>query len=125
MSNRFYAGTRKGLFRYDRDPAGDWSCTATSFLGTAVPMLLPDPRDVTLYAAVEHGHFGTKLHRSTDHGDSWQELDPPGYPPKPNDAPDIRDPHRNRLIPWSLEKIWSLEPGGPRKSVLSIPRDPH
>jgi hypothetical protein len=86
--------------------------TAENFLGIGVPMLLPDPRDGTLYAAVEHGHFGTKLHRSNDAGGTWEELDPPAYPPKPDDVPDTMCPMRNVVIPWSLEKIWSLEAGG-------------
>jgi photosystem II stability/assembly factor-like uncharacterized protein len=111
MSDRFYVGTRKGLFRFDRE-GGAWRQTSESFLGTGVPMLLPDGRDGALYAAVEHGHFGTKLHRSTDAGDNWEELDPPAYPEKPDDVEDVMCPVRNIPIPWSLEKIWALEAGG-------------
>ena len=69
MSDRIYAGTRKGIFRYDRTGEG-WQLAGESFLGISVPMLLPDPRDGTLYAAVEHGHFGSKLHRSSDAGET-------------------------------------------------------
>lgn len=111
MSDRFYAGTCKGLFRFDRTPDG-WRQAGESFLGISVPMLLPDPRDGTLYAAVEHGHFGIKLHRSSDAGETWEELDAPAYPAKPDGVPDTMCPIRNVPIPWSLEKIWSLEPGG-------------
>lgn len=111
MSDRIYAGTRKGLFRYDRTPQG-WQLFGESFLGISVPMLLPDLRDGTLYAAVEHGHFGIKLHRSSDAGENWEELDPPAYPPKPDDVPDTLCPMSNAVIPWSLDKIWSLEAGG-------------
>jgi photosystem II stability/assembly factor-like uncharacterized protein len=111
MSARFYAGTRKGLFRFDRTPDG-WRHAGESFLGVSVPMLLPDPRDGPLYAAVEHGHFGIKLHRSSDAGETWEELDAPAYPAKPDGVPDTMCPIRNVPIPWSLEKVWSLEPGG-------------
>ena len=38
-------------------------------------------------------------------GGAWQELPAPAFPPKPEDAAD--DPH-----PWSLGKIWAIEPGG-------------
>ena len=31
-------------------------------------MLLLDARDGTFYAAVEHSHFGTNFHASTDDG---------------------------------------------------------
>ena len=110
-NHRLHAGTRKGLFRYDRSADG-WRMAGESFLGASVPMLLPDPRDGTLYAAVEHGHFGIKLHRSGDAGETWEELDPPAYPPKPDDVPDTLCPMRNTPIPWSLEKIWALEAGG-------------
>ena len=112
MSNRFFVGTRKGIFRFDRNGSGGWEMGSQSFLGISVPMLLPDARDATLYAAVEHGHFGIKLHRSSDAGEGWEELDPPAYPPKPDDVPETMCPVRNIPIPWSLEKIWSLEPGG-------------
>lgn len=111
MSDRFHVGTRKGLFRFDRTPAG-WVPAGEWFLGIQIPMLLHDRRDGMLYAAVEHGHFGTKLHRSDDSGANWRELDAPVYPPKPDDAPEILDPHRQVPVPWNLEKLWSLESGG-------------
>ena len=67
MSNKLYLGTRKGLLEAVRGPGG-WKVTRLSFIGVQVPMLLPDPRDGTLYAAVEHGHFGSKIHASTNGG---------------------------------------------------------
>ncbi len=106
-----HLGTRKGLFTAEKSN-GRWKIVRSSFLGVQVPMLLPDFRDGTLYAAVDHGHFGTKFHRSRDHGASWEEFPPPAYPPKPDDAPIVVDPMRQTEIPWSLEKIWSLEAGG-------------
>ncbi len=112
MSDRFYLGTRKGLFTFERERSGRWEMCSEQFLGDPVPMLLADQRDGTLYAALELGHFGTKLHRSDDVGKTWTELDPPAYPEKPDDAPEILDPFRNSPIPWSLEKIWSLESSG-------------
>ena len=109
MSDKFYAGTRKGLFRFEK--SGDkWSETETSFLGDSVPMFLSDRKNNTFFAAVEHGHFGTKLHRSVE-GKDFEELDPPVYPEKPDDVEDTMCPIRNVPIPWSLEKIWSLEAG--------------
>ena len=111
MSNSFFVGTRKGLFRFDRTATG-WKQAVTAFLGAQVPMLLSDARDRRLHAAVEHGHFGTKMHRSEDSGATWEELDPPTYPPKPEDVPDTLDPFRKTVVPWSLEKVWALEAGG-------------
>jgi hypothetical protein len=112
MERRIYVGTRKGLFTFER-AANGWKLKDEAFLGVQVPILLPDTRDGKLYAAVEHGHFGAKMHRSDDSGKTWQELDPPAYPEKPADVPDILDPFRQVPVPWSLEKIWSLEAGAP------------
>ena len=106
----FYVGTRKGFFPFSKTDTG-WTMGEPSFLGDSVPMFLPDPRDGTLYAAVEHGHFGTKMHRSENAGSTWTELDPPTYPPKPDDVPDTINTMSQKVIPWSLEKVWSLEPG--------------
>lgn len=111
MSDRFYVGTRKGLFSFERRKGG-WVQSGESFLGVQVPILLPDVRSGILHAAVEHGHFGIKMHRSRDGGASWEEKEAPAYPEKPDDAPEILDPHRQVAVPWSLEKVWALESGG-------------
>ena len=60
-----------------------------------------------VYTALDLGHFGAKLWRRRGAGGNgaWTELAAPAFPPKPDDAGD--DPH-----PWSLGKIWALEPGG-------------
>lgn len=110
-----YAGTRKGLFQFDKNGSG-WHQTREWFLGDSVPAVLSDDRDQMLYVAVEHGHFGTKMHRSKNAGDSWEELDPPQYPAKPTEVPDTLCPMRQIVIPWSLEKIWELTPGGKDQS---------
>jgi hypothetical protein len=57
-----------------------------------------------VYAALDLGHFGAKLWRRDGAG-AWSELPAPAFPPQPDDIGD--DPH-----PWSLGKIWALEPGG-------------
>jgi hypothetical protein len=74
-------------------------------------MVLPDCRDGTLYAALDHGHFGVKLHRSPDGGETWEELACPEYPPKPEGLNDT-NPMQQKPIPWKLVLIWSLESGG-------------
>ncbi|MDZ4287763.1 MAG: hypothetical protein U0984_07385 [Prosthecobacter sp.] len=114
MSSPIYLGTRKGLFTLERDASG-WRIANSAFLGVQIPMLLPDPRDGTLFAAVEHGHFGSKLHASTDGGATWEERVCPAYPPKPEGVPDTINMMNQKVMPWSLEKIWSLEAGGPNE----------
>ena len=111
MSSKLLVGTRKGLFVFERKN-GKWSVAQTAFLGAQVPMVLSDSRDGSLYAALNHGHFGSKLHRSTDAGKTWTEITTPAYPPRPADAPEDKCPMRGIAIPWNVELIWSLETGG-------------
>ena len=65
MKNRMFAATRKGLLEYSHDGQG-WTHRRTHFLGEPVTNVLHDARDGTLYAALDLGHFGVKLHRSQD-----------------------------------------------------------
>ena len=100
MADRLFAATRKGLMEYQKSGSG-WAHAATHFLGDPVTNLLVDDRDDTLYAALDLGHFGVKLHRSRDGGANWEELDPPRYSKGDSeDAP-------------SLKMIWTLASGGP------------
>jgi len=102
VRDRFLVSTRKGLFVYQRNGDG-WALASTAFRGAPVTFAMIDPRDGTWYAALNHGHFGVKLHSSAD-GETWDELPAPAYPEKPDD-PDDRNP-------WTLQQIWCLEPGG-------------
>ena len=79
MSDRLLVGTKKGLFELRRTH-GTWSIASTRFLGDPISMLLHDPRDGALYAAEALGHFGVKLQRSRDGGESWQEIAAPAFP---------------------------------------------
>lgn len=102
MTDRLYVGSRKGLFELARRD-GAWEIADAHFLGDPVSAVLA-AADGTVHAALDLGHFGAKLWRCDGAG-AWQELAAPAFPPKPDDAGD--DPH-----PWSLGKIWALEPGG-------------
>ncbi len=79
MGRQLLVGTRKGLFTVERTGTR-WGISEVAFEGDNVPMALADPRDGSLYAALEHGHFGSKLHRSADGGGSWEEVGIPTYP---------------------------------------------
>ncbi len=109
---RFHVATRKGLFRVVRSAKNTWHIKDAWFLGDNSSMVLRDARDETMYVALGHGHFGVKLHRSTDDGASWDECSAPMYPEKPEGVEDV-DPVRKKPIPWSTQLVWSLEPGGP------------
>ena len=110
MSDKLLVGTKKGLFRFERT-RGKWSSVAHWFLGVPVSLVLSDSVDGRLYAALDHGHFGVKLHRSEDDGETWEELPAPTFPPKPENVED-KDPVRGVEIPWSTQLIWALEKAG-------------
>lgn len=97
--------TRKGLFMFEpRDDA--WTLSRRAFVGDNVTLAHADARDGTWYAALDHGHFGVKLHRSTDRGVSWEETGVPTYP----SAEDEDKPAALRLI-WALEGAGADRPG--------------
>lgn len=110
MSDRIHVGTRKGLFTLQRGARG-WRVSAADFLGDNVSMLLSDRRDGTLLVALDHGHFGAKLHRSTDGGRTFAEVAVPAYPERPDDYGDL-DPIRQRPLEWKLRRVWELAAGG-------------
>jgi hypothetical protein len=93
MSDRLLVGTRKGLFRIERDPGGHWAIARTWFLGDPVSMVLPESGARRLHAALDLGHFGVKLRRSHNGGERWSEAAVPTFPPKPADVED-KDPMR-------------------------------
>ncbi|SFU47741.1 WD40/YVTN/BNR-like repeat-containing protein [Pseudoduganella namucuonensis] len=104
MAERAYIATRKGLFELAAKN-GEWALEDHHFLGDPVSMVLPDTRDGTLYAALNLGHFGAKLHRRDPGAETWTEIGVPEYPVKPEDSAD--------KVEWKLKQIWSLETGGP------------
>jgi hypothetical protein len=124
MSNRLHLATRKGLFTLERSSQSaeaDWQIFKVDFLGEPVTMSLADPRDGALYAALDLGHFGVKLHRSEDDGESWEEIAVPVYPegetvgcpPSPGNEHPTGEPK-----PASLSYLWALESGGPDQPEL-------
>ena len=112
MTSRILVATRKGLFTIARTGAGasPWAIERSDFLADNVSVALVDPRDGRLYAALDHGHFGVKMHRSAGFGEPWEECGAPVYPPKPENEESV-DP-MGRPIPWNTIRIWALEAGG-------------
>lgn len=104
MSDRILVTTRKGLFTVERRGAGEWAIVRSAFLGDRATMALADPRDKTVYAALDLGHFGVKLHRSENGGESWEEIAAPAYPKQEEEEEGKKAP--------SVNLIWALEAGG-------------
>jgi hypothetical protein len=101
MADRIHVGTRKGLFELARRNGG-WEVVDVQFLGDPVSAVLA--HEGFVFAALDLGHFGAKLWRR-DRAGAWSEVAAPMFPEKPEGS--AEDPH-----PWSLGKIWVLEPGG-------------
>ncbi|MDX2154434.1 MAG: hypothetical protein SFV54_27075 [Bryobacteraceae bacterium] len=110
MSNRGYVATRKGLFTIERGANG-WKIANVSFAGDNCTLSMHDPRSGHLFAALNHGHFGVKLHRSSDGGATWEEISAPQYPPKPEGYVP-KPPTEGTPVDWALKLVWALVPGG-------------
>ena len=88
MSDRLMIGTKKGLFTLRRG-GGGWRVAGTAFIGDPISMVLADARDGALYTAQALGHFGVKLQRSRDNGETWQELPAPAFPAGQENGPSV------------------------------------
>lgn len=97
MAKRAWIATRKGLLDY-RIEASGWRSARLHFPADPVTAVLD--HDGVLLAALNLGHFGAKLFRSTNEGESWDEIPAPAYPPQPD--PDAKPA-------WKLFQIWTLE----------------
>jgi len=95
-------GTRKGLIAYHKSN-GRWTVENLSFEGQPVSIAYSDPRNGTWWACLDHGHWGVKLHRSTDRGGSWEEVPAPAYP----EGEEVKDG-----VPAATRYIWAMSHGG-------------
>jgi len=114
MSDTLILATRKGTFVLERRN-GRWHQAALGHAGTNVAYAAKDPRTGTLWAALDHGHWGSKLSKSTDGGQTWSDtgqikypegakyIDSPFTDPGP-EGPAVRDA---RLL-----KLWVIAFGG-------------
>jgi photosystem II stability/assembly factor-like uncharacterized protein len=112
MSSRCHVATRKGLFTLDRGASG-WAISRVSFAGDNCTLVMHDGGSGTLLAALNHGHFGVKMHRSRDGGATWTEVASPVYPEKPADYVPKTAPVEGSQPDWTLKLVWALAPAEP------------
>lgn len=112
---RWLVGTRKGLFTVEGEGAKA-SIVREDFLGDNVPLVRRDERDGAIYAVLDHGHFGVKLHRKDAGAEEFVEVAVPAYPPKPEGFVDKDMWGRERE--WATKNIWALEPALDRDGAL-------
>ena len=116
MANMILLGTRKGTVIFDRTDAA-WLPRAIVHEGIPVCYAVRDPRDGTLWASLDHGHWGPKLSRSRDAGVTWEDTLSIKYPagaryivkylPKPDfdpASPEGQPEYRDA----SVYKIWNI-----------------
>ena len=119
MSDRILVGTRKGTFTVSR-ANGRWSVRLAGHPGAGVNFVTRDPSSGTLWAALGHGHWGAKLSRSTDDGETWEDATQIKYPegaryfstPEPSED-DSAPPAAVTIQDAAVQKVWSIGFGGP------------
>jgi hypothetical protein len=109
VSDTAWVATRKGLFKISSD-SGSWEIAGRFFLGDNVNVVAVDRENNRVYVSLDHGHFGTKFHRSDDGGENWTEVACPEYPEQPEGWEETPNPFTGKVAPWSLEQIWSIVP---------------
>ncbi len=77
-SDRLILGTNKGLLVMEKNGDG-WKLACEAHRAIPVSYAMTDPRTGLLWALLDHGHWGTKLHRSRDKGASWEEVPAPKF----------------------------------------------
>ncbi|MDN3638793.1 sialidase family protein [Simiduia curdlanivorans] len=114
MANKLLLGTRKGCVIIDKTEAG-WRARPIEHAGIPVCFATQDPRDGTLWASLDHGHWGPKLSRSKDDGASWEDISSLKYPKdaryitKVLPTPDAEEPSgAPEYSPAAVYKIWHL-----------------
>lgn len=79
MATTLLLGTRKGTVILERSNNG-WQARDILHAGVPVCYAARDPRDGTLWASLDHGHWGPKLSRSRDNGATWEDVLSLKYP---------------------------------------------
>ena len=81
MSDMILLGTRKGTVIFDRSNS-TWHPRPITIAHAGIPVCYAarDPRDGTLWASLDHGHWGPKLSRSRDGGTTWEDVLSLKYP---------------------------------------------
>jgi len=116
MSDMILLGTRKGTIIFDHTNAG-WRPRPIAHAGIPVCYAASDPRDGTLWASLDHGHWGPKLSRSRDRGATWTDISSLKYPKgaryivKYLPTPDFNPESPTALPEYadaSILKIWNI-----------------
>jgi photosystem II stability/assembly factor-like uncharacterized protein len=119
MADQIILGTRKGTVILERS-GGRFRPRPIAHAGVSISYAARDPRDGTLWASLDHGHWGPKLSRSRDAGATWEDAPSIKYPegarfvaqylPTPDEDPEAAA-KRPAYKDAALLKVWYLEFG--------------
>lgn len=109
-SDTLVLGTRKGVLLFRRGRQG-WTLFRQAKLGTPIAYAAADPRTGTLWACIDHGHWGQKLERSPDLGETWEPADTPKYPDDAEYLTGYPGAEEKTPQPATLQYLWVLVPG--------------
>jgi hypothetical protein len=119
MSDHIILATKKGTLILDRR-SGGWTPRPIAHAGMSISYAARDPRDGTMWAAMDHAHWGPKLSRSRDEGVTWENLSQIAYPkgarfveqhmPSPDTDFSVERPATYKDA--ALLKVWVLAFGG-------------
>ena len=79
MDTSILVGTRKGTFIIEKR-GGRWQPRLAGHAGQGVNFVARDPNSGELWSALGHGHWGAKLSRSSDGGQTWRDATQIKYP---------------------------------------------
>lgn len=118
MSNRIIIGTRKGTFIAEKKPSG-YELRLSGHAGVSVNYAAADPNSGELWAALGFGHWGAKLSRSKDGGQTWSDASQIKYPEgarylaSPDPGEEGEGEERYTIRTATLLKLWVIGFGGP------------
>lgn len=103
MSDTVILATRKGVITLN-NRGKSWQVTQSEFPGIAASYAFRHPYSKVLWAALETDHWGAKLQRSGDDGETWEEIEMPKYP---------QGALVTEGVPATLSYIWLVSAGHP------------
>lgn len=101
VGQRILVGTAKGLVLFEKQK--HWAIREVFFLGFPVAFVYVDPNTSYWWVGLAHRHWGPKLHRSKNEGQSWEEVKVPVYP----QGTQVR-----KGKPAVLKKMWCMQAAG-------------
>src|SRR5688500_5636758 len=110
-SDTLILGTRKGTLIFKRS-AGGWELETRAHLGIPIAYSAADSRTGTLWSCIDYGHWGQKLERSDDLGETWQMVESPKYPEDAVYWAGEPGSENKKELPATVQYQWVVQEGG-------------